>query len=205
MARVPRSRAAFPAGSALALLLMVAGAEAQNPRDPLKGMEEVKASQGLDSPAPNDAIDPLVAQGQYLVGLLGCSSCHTDGALIGEPDPELALAGSSIGIAYTNPMQQRHPGVIYPSNLTPDPDTGIGDWTEDDIVTMLREGRSRHGVTGPMVMPWINYSRLTDTDAIAIARYLKSLPPVRHRVPNRVAPGTPTERPLVHVGLYRRQ
>ena len=170
--------------------------------NPLAGMTEVTAARGLTAPQP-ESDDADVRHGQYMVGLLGCTSCHTDGALIGEPDLDKSLAGSSIGIAYTNPMTGRHPGVVYPGNLTPDPETGLGNWTEEQIVTLLRSGTGRHGRQTRPIMPWISYVQLSDEDAVAIARYLQSLPAVRHKVPDAVPPGTPAKTPLVHVGLYR--
>lgn len=188
---------------ALALPAAAQIAERASPKpQPLSGMREVTASKGLAVPeAP--AGDDLAARGRYMVGLLGCASCHTQGALLGEPDASKALAGSQIGIAYTNPMTGMYPGVVYPGNLTPDPETGIGDWSEADIVEMLRSGRMRHGRQSRPIMPWISYAQLTDEDAGAIARYLKTLAPVEHRVPKAVEPGNPAKTPLVHVGLYR--
>ena len=175
---------------------------AQSPDNPAAQMEEVAASQGLSVPHVPGA-DPQVKRGEYLVGLLGCASCHTDGALLGEPNQDRALAGSRVGIAYTSPLQRQHPGVVYPRNLTPDPLTGLGGWSEQEIITLLRTGIGRHNARGPAVMPWTNYARLRYEDAAAIARYLQALPPVRHRVPDRVPPGTPARTPMVHVGLYR--
>jgi mono/diheme cytochrome c family protein len=172
------------------------------PQDPLKGMTPVEASKNLE--LPTGTIDvAVVSNGRYLVGLLGCASCHTDGALIGKPDPSKMLAGSSIGIAYSNPMVNEFPGAVYPSNLTPDNETGIGEWTVDELVTLLRSGKTRHGRQTMAIMPWISYSQLSDDDARAIATYLKSLEPIVHRVPKQVRPGTPARTPLVHVGLYR--
>lgn len=186
---------------AAAMLLWTPLSPAQ-PDNPLAGMTEVTASKGLAVPAA-DSDDPLAQRGRYLVGLLGCASCHTDGALVGQPDSQRSLAGSSIGIAYTNPMSGRHPGVVYPANLTSDPITGLGEWTEEEIVTLLRSGMGKHGRQTRPIMPWISYAQLSDEDATAIARYLKSLAPVEHRVPEAVPPGTPARTPLVHVGLYR--
>ncbi|MEE4278155.1 MAG: c-type cytochrome [Halieaceae bacterium] len=148
--------------------------------------------------------DPAVARGEYFVTLLGCASCHTDGALLGTPNTKLTLAGSSVGIAYLDPTKDGPPGVLFPPNLTPDNETGIGTWSEDEIIKMLLEGEGRHGPT-PVVMPWVTYSNLHRDDAVAIARYLKSLEPVRHPVPSRVAQGSETDAPLVYVGLYRGQ
>lgn len=187
----------------VAVLLAVGSAEAlAQPANPIAGMQEVTASKGLAVPEAPEGDEPA-ARGRYLVGLLGCASCHTQGALIGEPDPTKSLAGSQIGIAYTNPMSGRHPGVVYPGNLTPDPATGLGDWTEGDIVKVLRSGLMRHGRQSRPIMPWISYAQLSDEDATAIAHYLKTLPAVVHRVPESVSPGTPARTPLIHVGLYR--
>jgi mono/diheme cytochrome c family protein len=172
------------------------------PENPLKGMTPVEASKNLELPL-GAADEAVVAQGRYLVGLLGCASCHTDGALIGKPDPAKMLAGSSIGIAYSNPMVQEFPGAVYPSNLTPDDETGIGAWTLDELVTLLRSGKTRHGRQTMAIMPWTSYAQLSDGDARAIATYLKSLEPISHQVPRQVQPGNPARTPLVHVGLYR--
>jgi mono/diheme cytochrome c family protein len=194
---------ALGAMASMAVLLTVGpdGALAQ-PANPIAGMQEVTASKGLAVPEAPEG-DESAARGRYLVGLLGCASCHTQGALIGEPDPAKSLAGSQIGIAYTNPMSGRHPGVVYPGNLTSDPATGLGNWSEADIVKVLRSGLMRHGRQSRPIMPWVSYAQLTDEDATAIAHYLKTLPAVVHRVPPTVSPGTPAGTPLVHVGLYR--
>lgn len=150
---------------------------------------------------PEDA----VAHGRYLVELLGCGNCHTDGALVGEPNPERLLAGSRVGIATSDPMTVRKPGVVYPSNLTPDEETGIGGWTLEQIVTMMQSGVNRHGSQALPVMPWVSYARLQTVDANAIAMYLKSLPPVEHRVPSNVRQGKRARAPYVHFGVYRSQ
>ena len=171
-------------------------------KSPLAGMTAVEAAKNMD--LPGSELDPeQVRQGRYLVSLLGCASCHTDGALIGKPDPARMLAGSAIGIAYTNPMTNEFPGAVYPPNLTPDEETGLGRWSVAEIVTMLRTGRNRHGSQTMAIMPWTSYAQLNEADATAIASYLKSLDPVSHQVPRRVLPGNPANTPLVHVGLYR--
>ncbi|MDB4476016.1 cytochrome c [bacterium] len=170
-------------------------------KNPLQGMTPVEASKGLDLPQGGD--DAAVKQGRYLVSLLGCASCHTEGALIGKPDPSKTLAGSSIGIAYSNPMVNNFPGAVYPPNLTPDDETGLGEWSLDEVVTLLRSGKTRHGRQTMAIMPWTSYAQLNESDALAIASYLKSLEPVKNKVPKQVLPGNPAKTPLVHVGLYR--
>ncbi len=188
--------------AALAALGALLGTVNAAPDNPLQDMTPVEASKGL-LPPDSASDEAAVQQGRYLVGLLGCASCHTDGALLGTPDPAKSLAGSSIGIAYTDPMVDQFPGAVYPSNLTPDNETGLGEWSNEDIAKMLRSGTTRHGRQTMPIMPWTSYAQLSEADALAIARYLKSIPPVAHRVPQRVLPGNPTRTPLVHVGLYR--
>jgi len=144
-----------------------------------------------------------VEQGHYLVGLLGCGSCHSDGALIGQLNAARLLAGSSVGIATSSPLEKKNPGVVYPANLTPDQKTGIGDWTLEQIVTMLQSGRNNHGEQTLPVMPWLTYAKLREEDAMAIAMYLKSIPPVEHQVPAAVRSGRRASAPFVYFGIYR--
>jgi mono/diheme cytochrome c family protein len=123
------------------------------------------------------ATEPL-ARGRYLVNAMACALCHTPvSAETGEYDTRLFLAGGMRVSAY--PW-----GVWYTRNLTPDPETGLGQWSEAEIVTAVTRGVARDGrQLHPMAMPWVWFSRLTDADAHAIATYLKALPPVRNDVP----------------------
>lgn len=159
----------------------------------------------MDAPdaAPQPADPDAVEHGKYLVELLGCGTCHTDGALIGEPRADRRLAGSDVGIAYSDPLTESRPGVLYPANLTPDLKTGIGSWTINDIVGVIRSGVDPEGRRHIPVMPFPAYAKLSDEDARAIAAYLQALPPVEHPVPDNVEPGTRATAPFVHFGVYR--
>ena len=116
-------------------------------------------------------------RGEYLATIMDCGGCHTGGALAGQPDPKLHLAGSNIGFGVPGV------GVFYPPNLTPDRDTGLGSWSEADIVRAVRQGVRPDGRELAPVMPWRNYAALTDEDAPALARHLKGLAPVRDATP----------------------
>lgn len=174
--------------------------------DPLEDYEKVDATTILDAPTLT-GIDPenqdLVNRGEYLVELLGCGSCHTDGALVGAPDMSKSLAGSRIGIAYTSPLENRNPGIVFAPNLTPDRDTGIGRWNDDEIADAVRTGLGRHGPRRILVMPWQGYARISDEDARAIVAYLRSMEPVENEVPVDVPMGTRSKEPYVHFGVYR--
>ena len=175
--------------------------------DPLEDYREVDATTVLDAPsaqpgryAPEHR--DAVARGEYLVELLGCGSCHTDGALVGEPDMELALAGSRVGIAMSNPLGDQRPGIIYPPNITPDIETGIGNWSDQQMANAVRAGIGRHGDRRIAVMPWPGYAKITDYDVDAIVAYLRSIDPVSHRVPDEVQPGQKAKERFVYFGVY---
>jgi hypothetical protein len=137
------------------------------------------------------------------VELLGCGACQTDGALIGAANTHKALAGSRIGIAWSNPLGDKYPGVVYPPNITPDLETGIGKWSDPQIADAIRAGIGRHGSRRISTMPWPGYAKIYDEDIAAITAYLRSIEPVVHRVPDEVAPGQPASEPFVYFGVYR--
>jgi mono/diheme cytochrome c family protein len=127
--------------------------------------------------------EQLVERGTYLVKTSGvCKDCHTPGGMYGAPDASRQLAGSELG--WTGPW-----GTSYASNLTPDPETGIGSWSEEDIVKAIQKGVKPDGTPVLPPMPWPNLAGLNFNDAHAIAAYLKTIPPVKHKVPAALPPG----------------
>jgi mono/diheme cytochrome c family protein len=129
--------------------------------------------------------ETLLERGAYLVNGIGnCGNCHSpqqpDGTLSGP-----ALSGGKALLA---------PGVIaYPPKLTPDPETGLGGWTEDQVVTALREGHTPKGDVLRPPMPIAFYRGVSDRDARAIAVYLRSLAPVKSEVlPSEYSVPTPS-------------
>jgi mono/diheme cytochrome c family protein len=134
------------------------------------------------APAGDAAKKAAIARGLYLTTIMGCNDCHTPGGLFGGPDYNRKLSGSELG--WRGPW-----GVSFARNLTPDLETGLGYWSEAEIIKALRSGVRNDGSTLLPPMPWQNYAALTDADAHAIATYLMSLPAVKHRVPDAVPPG----------------
>ena len=136
------------------------------------------------------ADDAQTARGRYLVELGGCGHCHTPGYLLGKPDMARYLGGSDVG------FDMPGLGVFVGPNLTPDKQRGLGNWTNEQIVTALTTGVLPDGRILAPIMPWQSFAKLTKSDALAIAAFLKSLPPVRHQVPG---PFGPTEKPTIFV------
>jgi len=110
----------------------------------------------------------LLAQGEYIFRAAGCYGCHTDEKRGGK-----ALAG---GRALETPF-----GVFYSPNITPDPDSGIGKWSEADFIRALREGLSPKGEQYYPAFPYPSYTLLTDDDLRALWVYLRSQPAVQQK------------------------
>lgn len=138
----------------------------------------------LTSPvlAEEAARSEMIARGEYLVTVSGCTDCHTPGYLLGAPDHSRHLAGSEVGFELPGL------GVFYGPNLTSDPETGLGRWTRDEIVAAITTGSRPDGRQLAPAMPWMAYAYLTPEDAAAIADYLASLPAVSNAVPGPFGP-----------------
>jgi mono/diheme cytochrome c family protein len=118
---------------------------------------------------PDPAKDAAWNRGAYLVATLGrCSGCHTPRNWLGAPEASRFLAGAAIG------------GGEWAPNITPDPQTGIGKWSESDIETLLSDGQKPDFdfVGGAMAEIVRNTTRLDAADRQSIATYLRSLRPV---------------------------
>jgi len=111
----------------------------------------------------------LVARGEYLTRAADCTACHT--APGGKP-----FAG---GLAFKLPMI----GTIYSTNLTPDKETGIGAWSDDEFVRALHEGIDRDGEHLYPAFPYTSYTLMTRDDALAIKSYLFSLKQIKYTPP----------------------
>jgi mono/diheme cytochrome c family protein len=142
----------------------------------------------LPSPAIGQTAD--IKRGKYLVGLSGCNDCHTPGYFFGKPDTARFLAGSEVGFELPGL------GVFYGPNLTPDKETGLGNWSRTEIATAITKGQRPDGRMLAPIMPWHAFAALTPHDTRAIVAYLRSLPAVRNKVPG---PFGPSEKPTSFV------
>jgi mono/diheme cytochrome c family protein len=136
----------------------------------LAALEAQNARAAADS--AGGASDPgrsQVGRGRYLVAAGNCVSCHT----------RPGGAPFSGGLAFSTPF-----GVIYSSNITPDPSTGIADWTAADLRQALHEGVGRGGYRLFPAFPYTSFTLVSDEDADAIYAYLRSIPAVSYRPPD---------------------
>lgn len=147
-------------------------------------------------------------RGKYLIAVAGCQECHTPWSFnpkLKHPVPDMTrilsghpsnaplpktepapgeFAGTSMMTAWRGPW-----GVTFSANLTPDKETGIGSWTEDEFIRTLRTGKHRgdgRAILPPM--PVESTGAMTSDDLKAIFAYLRSLPPIKNKVPDPVPP-----------------
>lgn len=132
-------------------------------------------------------------RGEYLAAIMDCGGCHTPGIFLGKPDMARKFAGSEVG------FQIPGLGTFYPPNLTPDAETGLGRWSEQDIVKAVRTGARPDGRMLAPAMPYQSYGKLTDADALALASYLKSLPAIRNQAPALAGPSEKAPGPYLTI------
>ena len=174
--------------------------------------------QSDDMAADDEEADSAEAQnveiGQAIVEGWGCVYCHTpevkgpDG--LGMPDPDRLMSGHPgdqpippvpdapiDSVEWTDYLEQlgstawpSDDSIVFSSNLTPDPETGIGEWTAEEFVETIRQGMQRAmGRQIKYPMPWEELSELSDIELASIYEYLMTLQPVPNEVPEPVAIG----------------
>jgi len=174
----------------------------------LSSLVALAATARPDAHAPAD-VAASVERGKYIVHSFGCMDCHTpvvmgpSGPMSDEtrllsghpsdlalppaptlpPGPWVATVSASM-TAWAGPW-----GTSFTANLTPDPETGLGKWSEQEFVDTMRSGR--HLGRGRAIlppMPWQQIANMTDEDLRSIFAYLQSIPPIANRVPQPLPP-----------------
>jgi len=137
-----------------------------------------KMSRGADSsvdfvpeyPKPNydGKNKALIDRGEYLTKAGDCIACHTNTL-----DEGKSFAG---GLPMDTPF-----GTLYSPNITPDKETGIGNWSDDDFLHAMRDGVSPHGTLYYPAFPYLYFNKVATEDLLAIKAYLDSIPPISQK------------------------
>lgn len=150
----------------------------------------------------------LIQRGEHLVATSACHDCHTPlrmGANGPEPDLSRMLSGHPEGMVTPPPPRAEGPwivaatgtntawagpwGISRTANLTPDPETGLGKWTEEQFIATIKTGRHQgqgRELLPPMPIP--AYRNFSVEELKAIFAYLRTIPPVKNRVPEPTPP-----------------
>ena len=167
-----------------------------------------RATSSADA-ATSQTPDARIARGQYLVSFGGCNDCHTPWKLGPKgPEPDMSRMLSGHPQQLTMPPAPALPagpwgwtgaatmtsfagpwGVSFTANLTPDKETGLGDWTEEMFIATMKTGRHQ-GKGRPLLppMPYFNLKALSDEDIKSVFAYLQSIPAIRNKVPAPIDP-----------------
>jgi len=144
----------------------------------VKSLQKPIGERRLIDPKEWHAVLPAATRGEYLTRAMSCALCHNHYDRKGMYNPDAYMAG---GVGITLPGL----GVFPTRNITSDKETGIGDWTEEEIIRAMTTGFARDRRLEAFAMPWVFFSHLEEQDARDIAVYLKSLTPIYNAVPDR--------------------
>ena len=135
-------------------------------------------------PLTDRRFDPTpgrLARGEYLAeNLLNCFACHSDRDWTQHDAP--AISGTKGGGSPAFPLLDL-PGQVHPPNISPDKETGVGNWTDDQLARAIREGIGADGRALFPFMPYENFRHLSDEDLASVIVYLRSIPAVHRAVP----------------------
>jgi len=121
------------------------------------------------------------SRGKYLVeSVNACLDCHSPHDWTKHDAP---ITPGMVGAGEDFSSMKGLPGTVVPPNLTPDPETGTGTWSDDALARAIREGIGHDGHALFPMMPYQHYRHLSDEDVASIVVYLRSLPPVRNPLP----------------------
>src|SRR6195256_399633 len=131
-----------------------------------------------------EATPQRLARGKYLVdGVAGCFGCHTDQDWSKPGAPPVAGKEGS-GHVWSD---QEMPWLVAP-NITPDKETGVGNWSDDMLARAIREGIGHDGRTLFPIMPYPSYRQMSDEDLASVIAYVRTVPAVSNQLPTTKMP-----------------
>jgi len=126
-----------------------------------------------------EATPQRMARGKYLVeGVQGCFGCHSDADWSKPGAPPMA-GREGAGHVWAD---QEMPWLVAP-NITPDKETGAGNWSDDTLARAIREGIGHDGRALFPIMPYMDYRQMSDEDLASVIVYMRSIPPIRNQLP----------------------
>tara|TARA_R110000868_G_scaffold93500_1_gene258586 strand:+ start:294 stop:1622 length:1329 start_codon:yes stop_codon:yes gene_type:complete len=166
----------FAVGFFIATLFVTIATPVASPQ----AQEDGAAVEEVEAAPPAAPVDPLIEKGKYLATIGNCVSCHSykDGPKFGGGVPFHVVGGP-----FSEPF-----GTIYSTNISPDPETGIGGWTEEEFTHAMRSGVAANGSHLYPAFPYTAFSKITEEDMSAIYAYIMSLEPVKYTPPDNDMP-----------------
>jgi len=133
-----------------------------------------------------DSLNKVIARGKYLaLHVAVCFHCHSHRDFTKYAGPEIPGTEGEGGLKFDTSGLADMPGTVYSANITPDSATGIGTWTDKEILRAMTQGINKNGDTLFPLMPYYDFNRLAKNDLLSIIAYIRTLKPIRNQVPAR--------------------
>jgi hypothetical protein len=133
----------------------------------------------------SDSLKAMVERGDYLVNhVAGCLDCHSKRDFTKYSGPVMPGTEGGGGFLFDQKLAGV-PGMVYSRNITPDNETGIGTWTDEEILKALTQGISKNGDTLFPIMPYVAYNHLPKKELMSMIAYIRTLKPISNKVPAR--------------------
>lgn len=134
----------------------------------------------------DDSVRAVLARGEYLATHVAvCLDCHSKRDFSKYSGPIIPGTEGQGGEEFSHEELEAIPGTVYARNITPDPETGIGTWTDDEILRAITQGINKNGDTLFPIMPYANFNHMAKSDLLSIIAYIRTLKPIKNKVPAR--------------------
>ena len=132
-----------------------------------------------------DSLKKMLDRGEYLVlHVVPCLDCHSKRDFTKFSGPIVPGTEGMGGEVFDQKLAGL-PGTVYAKNITSDPETGIGTWTDDEILRAVTQGISKTGDTLFPIMPYVNFNHMAKEDLLSIIAYIRTLKPIKNKIPAR--------------------
>lgn len=136
--------------------------------------------------AKEDSIKNVIARGDYLANhVSACIHCHSQRDFSKYAGPTIPGSEGGGGQKLDHSILDAIPGTLYAKNITPDKETGIGDWTDDEVLRAITQGINKNGDTLFPIMPYASFNRMAKEDLMSIIAYIRTLKPIKNKIPAR--------------------
>ena len=133
-----------------------------------------------------DSVKKVLERGEYLVtSVAACLDCHSKRDWTKFSAPITPGTEGMGGEVFDHKLFDAMPGTVYAKNITSDAETGIGSWTDDEILRAITQGISKNGDTLFPIMPYANFNHMAKSDLLSIIAYIRTLKPIKNVIPAR--------------------
>lgn len=140
----------------------------------------------LQATNTQDSLKKVIARGEYLaIHVAACIHCHSQRDFTKYAGPTIPGTEGGGGQKFDNVEFAAIPGTIYAKNITPDSATGIGSWTDEEVLRAITQGIRKNGDTLFPLMPYASFNHMAKSDLLSIVAYIRTLKPIKNEVPER--------------------